>query len=141
MKKINVLLVSIGFLLFIIIIIITSLNINEKTLSETITVQPEKIDKIMISTQEKTGQYKSTSNPEQINKIIDYFDQFTYTRLPDDQTSFMPKRATIIYLYEGDKPDFIVSYEKEAMIDHKVYKINHGKIENSFLNSYYHSLN
>lgn len=138
MKKIILLLI---IFLLVMMISVSILHDNEKTLSETLTVQPEKVDKIMISSQEEIGQYKITTNPEQINRLIDYLNQVTYTRLSGDHTSYMPMKATIIYLYEQDKQDFIVPYETEAMINHNVYKINHGKIQNAFLIDYYQSLN
>lgn len=116
------------------------MHIDEKSLADTLSIEPEKVDKIMISDLESVGEYKSTTDPDKIHQFINYLNQLSYTRLPADQTAYMPRKATIIYLYDQDKQDFIVSYETEAMIDHKVYEINHGKIENSFLSDYYKSL-
>lgn len=128
-------------ILLLVFLYVLSLFMNDDILfEETLTINSDQIDKIMISDLRKTGQYKTTTDPEKIEQFLRYFGQVTYTRLSGDQTAFMPTRAAIIYLYEGEKFNYIVPYETEAMIAYKVYKINDGQIDNQFLVEYYKSL-
>lgn len=76
-----------------------------------------------------SGQRRSTKDPEQILSFLNYFDQFQYQRLMDDQTAFMPKRVFSISFYAGDEVEFIIPYGNEALVTHKVYSVKSGEIE------------
>ncbi|MBP1969915.1 hypothetical protein J2Z83_002023 [Virgibacillus natechei] len=111
-----------------------------KELNDALHVNPEEVTKITVGSSESKGQYKSTREEEKINILMNYLNQVDYQRLSGDQTSYMPTKASIIYFNENEKQSFMVPYETEAMIDHKVYKIKNGTIEDSFLIELYHSM-
>ncbi|UJL46691.1 hypothetical protein KFZ58_01660 [Virgibacillus sp. NKC19-16] len=126
--------------LFSIWLIVIAYSDYVKELEDTLHVNPEEVTKITIAISESTS-HKSTRDKEKIISLMDYLSQVGYQRLSGDQTSYMPMKASIIYLFENNKQSFIVPYETEAMIDHKVYKIRNGSIEDTFLEEFYHSIN
>ena len=63
-----------------------------------------------------------------------------YKRLSNDQTSYMPMLANIIYLTDGVNEDFIVPYGQEAMISYKVYQMKGGSIDQTYILDFYNSL-
>ncbi|GAA0301539.1 hypothetical protein GGQ92_001351 [Gracilibacillus halotolerans] len=130
------------FLLFasLIVLLITSviLQPNHKKLAETLTVKTDNITHLKITN--LAGEYRTTTDPQQIQYLIDYLNTMTYKRLVDDQTAFMPTRTIIIYLFEGEKVDFIIPYGQEAMINRKVYQIEDGYIESNFLADFHDAL-
>jgi len=144
MKKHTFMLVSIIlFLAFILLLIIVALQYSDyrtKHFSETLDIEEEEITKIVISSPEEVGEYKTTTNREDIRQLLDYFNQIKYKRLIGDQTSYMPMQASIIYIYKEDDVDFIVPYGPEAMISYKVYQIKNGEVAKTFMMEYYHSL-
>lgn len=87
-----------------------------------------------------TGNYRSTEDKEEIRFILNYLSQVKYKRLMNDQTAYMPKRASIIYFYDNEQSNFIVPYENEAMINYKVYKVKNGTIDQNVLLKIYESL-
>src|SRR5690625_281595 len=144
MKKHTFMLVSIIlFLAFILLLIIVALQYSDyrtKHFSETLDIEEEEITKIVISSPEEVGEYKTTTNREDIRQLLDYFNQIKYKRLIGDQTSYMPMQASIIYIYKEDDVYFIVPYGPEAMISYKVYQIKNGEVAKTFMMEYYHSL-
>src|SRR5690625_1485730 len=71
---------------------------RERDFSETLTIQFENITEVKMSDLE--GNYRSTTEPEIINKLIQHFNDFHYKRLVNDQTAYMPLKTRMIYLYE-----------------------------------------
>ncbi|WP_373894847.1 hypothetical protein ACUL41_16785 [Virgibacillus natechei] len=127
--------------LFSIVVFVIAYSNYTKELDDTLDVNPEAVTKITIAISENTDQYKSTKDQEKINRLMNYLNQLSYQRLSGDQTSYMPMQASIIYFFENEKQSFMVPYETEAMIDHKVYKIKNGNIEETLLEEFYHSIN
>ena len=109
----------------------------EKNFEETLELDKASITKL---TMEIGGVSKTTKDKSKINELFEHFNQVEYKRMRGDQTAYMPTKAYIIYLHEGDYSDFIVPYNDEAMISYKVYKIKKGEITYEFLNNYYESL-
>ncbi|PAV27749.1 hypothetical protein CIL05_20260 [Virgibacillus profundi] len=142
MRKVNIMITSIVLVLVLILAVLGFKNSDyrTKTLEETLDVNPENITKVMLSNPINKGRYKSTRNKDKIEIFINHFDQVNFRRLTGDQSTYMPMRASMIYLYEGDKVDFIVPYETEAMISHKVYEIKNGRVRNTFIIDFYNSI-
>lgn len=111
---------------------------SSKPLSDTLTIDFDSVTKIELSN--LTGDYRSTEDKEDIQFILNYLNQVQYKRLMNDQTAYMPKRASIIYVYEDDRSNFIVPYENEAMINYKVYKVKNGAIDQAVLLKIFESL-
>jgi len=99
--------------------------------SETITVKKDAITEIKVSN--LSGEYRSLTDEEQIDSVIVYFNQFNYKRLVNDQTSYMPTRTIMIYLRDDNNENFIIPYGKEVMINHKVYQVKGGELDEQFL--------
>src|SRR5699024_2530363 len=110
----------------------------EKNFEETLELDKDSITKL---TMEIGGVSKTTKDKSKINELYEHYNKMEYKRMMEDQTAYMTTKAYIIYLNEGDYSDFIVSYNDEAMISYKVYKIKKGEITYEFLNNYYQSLN
>lgn len=140
LRKIIPILIVIVIVIVIAVFGIKNSDYREKKLTETLEVNPGNITSVTLSSTGSKGQYRSTTDKDKIDSLIHYLNQVDYERLPDDQASYMPMKASIIYLYENDKVDFIVPYETGAMISHKVYQIKKGKIENTFLIEFYQLL-
>lgn len=145
MTKIENRLIKSLLIMYVLILVIVGIAFQKsdykvKNFPETLDIHFEDIEKIMISSPLHVGQYKETMKQRDIEQFTTYFDEFKYKRLLNDQTAYMPKKATIIYLYHGSDSDFIVSYENEVMVNHKVYQIIDGPIENNFLIRFYDSL-
>jgi hypothetical protein len=104
---------------------------SKKDFAEILTVQQGAITTIRIS--DLAGRERYTQDPAQMEMILDYFAQFRYQRLMNDQTAFMPSRTSTVYLDAGDDTVFIVPYGKEVIIDHRVYRVRGGMIEQQFL--------
>jgi len=111
---------------------------RERDFNETLTIQFENITEVKMSDLE--GNYRSTTEPEIINKLIQHFNVFHYKRLVNDQTAYMPLKTRMIYLYEGDKVNFIIPYGKEVMIDNMVYQVKGGEIDEAVMQELYGSL-
>lgn len=75
----------------------------------------------------------SIQNREQIEDVLRYFNQFQYKRLRNDQTSFMPDNTLMIHFDDGKHTAFIIPYEKEVMINNKVYKLQNGTLDENKL--------
>ncbi|OZU88743.1 hypothetical protein CIL03_10680 [Virgibacillus indicus] len=142
MRKTNYIIISIVLLLILFLAIIGFKNSDYriKNLEETLEVDPENVTRISLSHPINKGRYKSTEDEGKIEFFIEFLDGVNYRRLPGDQSAYMPMSASMIYLYEGDKVDFIVPYEQEAMISYKVYEIRNGMLENTFIIEFYNSL-
>ena len=118
--------------------IVSAHNGNNNSLKNTLSVNPENITEIKLTN--FTGDYRSTTDSEKINRMIDHLSQAQYKRMLNDQTAYMPDRTRIIYLFEGDKVDFIIPYGKEAMITRKVYQVKDGQIDPEFLSDFYQEI-
>lgn len=131
--------VSILFLLSLLFVYAASVGANndKQHLQDTLSTDLAHISKVEIS--DFGGNCRITSNRAKIKELTDYLNRVTYDRLLNDQTAYMPMNTRIIYLYEDDKTDFIIFYEKEAMINQKVYQVK-GEIAQAFLADFYHSL-
>lgn len=81
-----------------------------RKLSETLTIDFNSVTEIELSN--LTGNYRSTNDKEVIHLILDYLSQAQYKRLINDQITYMPKRASIIYIYNNDQSNFIIPYRK-----------------------------
>ncbi|WP_163971513.1 hypothetical protein [Oceanobacillus halotolerans] len=131
------------FIFLIVLFVLTPLAMQiptgTKNLADTFDINPKNITKLTLNIPYQNN-YKSTTDKKKINAFIHYFNQVTYDRLRGDVTAYMPTKASIIYVYGNDKSDFIVPYEKEVMISHKVYKVENGVIENDFIIKFYNSL-
>lgn len=143
MRRIAPILVAVVIMIVIIIAAVyanTNSDYKKKGFAETLEINPEDITSVTLDSIVSKGQYRSTNDKDKINSLIHYLNQVEYERLSDDQPSYMPMKASIIYLYENDKSDFIVPYETGAMISHKVYQIKNGKIKDNFLTKFYQTL-
>ena len=131
------------FLLTILIVTLLLLAVENsdyrtKTLAETVNIDLKEVTEISLSYPiSKDGVYRSTRDEEEIGYLTDYLASVHFERLIGDQSSYMPTQASMIYLYTEDESAFIVPYEKEAMIDYKVYRIKGGRIENEFLMEFF----
>lgn len=112
---------------------------SNKSLEDILTIDFSEVTKIELSN--LTGDYRSTEDKNEIYIILNYLNQFQYKRLLNDQTAYMPNRASIVYIYNNDESNFIVPYEHEAMINHKVYQIRDGIIEQAVLLDMFETLN
>lgn len=102
---------------------------REKSLASTLSINPDKITSMVVEGIKKDDA-KAIKNKQVIAKFIQYLDQFQYKRKSEDSIDLdPPQKSFIIYLYQNEKIDFIVPYEKEIMISKKVYKIKGGKID------------
>lgn len=141
---------KIAVLLVLLIALIISLLLlaNErsdyrvKSLEETVNIDLDTVTKVSLSYPTSTdGVYHTTTDLDEIQLLLHYLNGAKYQRLNGDQSSYIPMRASIIYLYTPEeKSSFMVPYGKEAMIDYKVYQIVDGKIEKTFLQEYFHSI-
>lgn len=104
-------------------------------------VDLDQITKVSLNSTFHNSSFRSTTNQKEIEFLVNHLVEAEYKRLLDDKSSYMPERAGMIYLYENDKADFIIPYETEAMINHKVYRLKHSTIDNNFLEEFYSSLN
>ncbi|GAB3057298.1 hypothetical protein [Virgibacillus ainsalahensis] len=135
-----------GLLLFVLIITLMVVlafensDYREKDLGETLDINTDEITKITLSTPIFNSQYKTTTDQDEIETFIKYFDQVEYQRLSGDQSTYMPMKASSIYIYGEEKSGFIIPYENEAMINYRVYRIKLGKLENQFLIDFYNSI-
>lgn len=75
----------------------------------------------------------SIQDREQIEDVLQYFDQFQYKRLRNDQTSFMPDNTLMIHFDDGEHTAFMIPYEKEVMMNNKVYKLQNGTLDENKL--------
>lgn len=98
-----------------------------KEFNEILTVQVDHITEISMT--DLSGEERRTRNPKQIEAFIDYFNQFQYKRLRNDQTAHMPNRTMTINFYDGDEIDFIIPYGQEVFVSHKVYRIKRSTID------------
>lgn len=140
-KKTIFFLFSLSLVMLISLCMIFLFYPDEQSFDDTLTVSLDRIDKVVMSDLEEPGIYKTTTDPREIRELTQYLDQVTYTQANGHDTGYMPTRAIIIYLFEQDEHNFIVPYEKEAIIAHNVYRVNQGTIDNQFLLEYYDSLN
>jgi|SRR5699024_1041675 len=106
-------------------------NYSKKDFDEVVNVEQDDISEIQI--RDLAGIEHKTDNPEQIKEIIDYFDQFQYQRLRNDQTSFMPMKTMMINMEDSHQSDFIIPYDQEVLISHKVYRVKNGTIDQDML--------
>jgi|SRR5690625_1998203 len=113
------------FLSILQIIVYAVLNYEE--LDEILNVNTDKVVEIEVS--DLSNQIHSTKDPEQIENILAYFNEFEYQRLLDDQTAYMPMNTMMINMYDGEQHDFIIPYGDEVLVSHKVYQIKNGPIE------------
>lgn len=100
---------------------------STKDFDDVLTVNQDDISEIQMS--DLSGRVHRTKDPKQMNDIIDFFNQFQYQRLRDDQTSYMPMKTMMITIHDEDQTVFIIPYGEEILINHKVYKIKNGSIE------------
>lgn len=70
----------------------------------------------------------SIEDGARIEEITEYFNQFQYKRLRNDQTSFMPDNTLMIHFDDGEHTAFIIPYKKEMMLDNKVYKLKDDEL-------------
>jgi hypothetical protein len=117
------------FLSILQIIVYAVLSYEE--FDEILTVNTDKVVEIEIS--DLFNQIHSTKDPEQIENILDYFNEFEYQRLLDDQTAYMPMNTMMINMYDGEQHDFIIPYGNEVLVSHKIYRIQNGPIEEDVL--------
>lgn len=111
---------------------------SEKDFDEILAVHQDNILEIKISG--FSGRVHHTKDPEQIRYILNYFNQFQYQRLRNDQTSYMPNKTLMISIYGEYQTDFIIPYGKEVLVSHKVYRIKNGTIEQDVLLEIFDSL-
>ncbi|MGM8365647.1 hypothetical protein ACLIBG_09205 [Virgibacillus sp. W0181] len=100
---------------------------SAKDFNEIMTVQLDNITEISMI--DLSGEQRCTKDPKHIKAFVNYFNQFQYKRLRNDQTAFMPKRTMTINFDTGDDIDFIIPYGNEVFISHKTYSIRNGTIE------------
>ena len=117
------------FLSILQIIVYAVLSYEE--FDEILTVNTDKVVEIEIS--DLFNQIHSTKDPEQIENILAYFNEFEYQRLLDDQTAYMPMNTMMINMYDGEQHDFIIPYGNEVLVSHKIYRIQNGPIEEDVL--------
>src|SRR5699024_10903646 len=75
----------------------------EKNFEETIEIDKASINQLKM---EIGGVSKTTKDKSKINELFEHFNQVEYKRMRGDQTAYMPTKAYIIYLHEGDYSDF-----------------------------------
>lgn len=112
--------------------------VSYKNLDEIMDVHPENVTRITLSNY--TGDYRTTTDPDKIEEFVRHLKRLQYKRLSNDQTSYMPMLANIIYLTDGVNEDFIVPYGQEAMISYKVYQMKGGSIDQTYILDFYNSL-
>lgn len=111
---------------------------SSKDLDEILTVNLDNVTEVSIT--DLDGAERHTTNPKQIDAIVDYFNQFEYQRLMNDQTAFMPERTMTINYYVGKEMNFMIPYGKEAFIDHRVYSVKGGTIDQATLLEMFQSM-
>ncbi|MGY0692018.1 hypothetical protein ACW2QC_04395 [Virgibacillus sp. FSP13] len=131
--------ITIALFLTVATLLISTHDFGGTGFADTLQVNPAKITKIALIVPSESG-YHHTTDKTKIKTLINYLDQVHYKRMQDAESSSMPMSASIIYLYEGDKVDFIVPYQKGVMISQKVFKVKNGVIENTFIKQFYNSL-
>ncbi|MEN1967499.1 hypothetical protein WMZ97_05405 [Lentibacillus sp. N15] len=137
MKKIIVIAVAVVCFITSSGIILYATSSND--FATTLEIDPTHITKIRVKVPHGNT-YKSTTDKDKINLLIQYFSEHSYSRVMNDEPGYMPMRASTIYLYEEDKMDFIIPYGSEVMINQKVYHVRHGKLENTIINEFYDAL-
>lgn len=105
--------------------------LSTESFDEVLAVDRDNVAEIQII--DFSDQVHHIKDPEQIRNILDYFNQFEYQRLSNDQTSYMPNNTMMISVYDEYQTDFIIPYGKEVLISHKVYRIKNGSIEQDVL--------
>ncbi|WP_106496510.1 hypothetical protein [Lentibacillus sp. Marseille-P4043] len=131
--------IIIALFLTVATLLISTHDFSGKNIVDTLQVNPTKITKIVLKVPSESD-YHHTTDKTKIETLINYLDQVHYKRMQDAESSSMPMKASIIYLYEEDKVDFIVPYQKGVMISQKVFKVENGIIENTFIKQFYDSL-
>ncbi|MBP1949844.1 hypothetical protein [Virgibacillus litoralis] len=131
---------------FIIIIVMTLLTTfamqfegSTQHLFETLKVNPKSITKISLSPPSDSS-YNSTTEEDKIQEFIHFIDRFNYKKIRGNEPAYLPMTASMIYLYEDGKVDFIVSFEDKVMINQEVFEVKNGEIKHSFVTDYYKSL-
>lgn len=104
---------------------------STKGLDEVLTVPLDNITEISMTNLSR--RQRNTTDPEQIQAFVSFLNQFQYKRLRNDETSYMPNRTMTINFYSDDEMDFIIPYEQEVFITHKVYIVKNGPIRESEL--------
>lgn len=113
---------------------------SDVAFSRTLTINPDKITKIVMEDPYE-GTSRTTTDSDQIAAFIRHLDASRYKHLQGDQSAYMPMRAKIIYLYEGERSDFIIPYEREVMISRKVYYVKDpGALNETFADTFYESM-
>src|SRR5690625_1118607 len=85
--------------------------LNYEEFNEILAVDADQVVEIEIS--DLSSQIHSAKDPEQIKNILDYFNEFEYQRLLNDQTAYMPMNTMMINVYDGEQHDFIIPYGDE----------------------------
>ncbi|MFB4168492.1 hypothetical protein [Virgibacillus sp. JSM 102003] len=131
---------------FIIIIVLTALTAfamqfdgSTQRLSETLNVNPDAVTKISLSPPTESN-YNSTTDDDKIDEFIHYIEQLNYNKIRGNEPSYLPMTASMIYLYENNQVDFIVSFEDKVMISQQVFEVKNGEISHTFITDYYKSL-
>src|SRR5699024_12806733 len=94
---------------------------SKKEFSEIVSVQPDNISEIQLT--DLSNHTHQITDPKQMKQLINYFNEFEYQRLRNDQTGYMPMRTMMIYMDDVKKTDFIIPYGKEVRSIHKQYRI------------------
>src|SRR5699024_3717148 len=112
------LLVAVLFSIILITVVVIAFyqsDYRTNPLDDIVNVDPANVTKVSLNSPFLNTRFRSTTDPEKINTLVHYLEQAGYKRLKNDQSSYMPTRARMIYLYGDEKVDFIIPYEKEVM--------------------------
>lgn len=100
---------------------------STKDLNDILNVDLNNITEISMT--DLSANQRNTTDPEQIKAFVDYLNQFKYKRLRNDQTNFMPDRTMTINFYTNSGMDFFIPYGNEVLLTHKIYRVQHGPID------------
>lgn len=137
MRKTNFLIIGLSVTILI-FLTVYGMKHTYNNLSDLIEIDIEQITEISIS--DKHGHHRVTSDQKKIDELLAYLDTFHFKRIRGDQTTYMPMKAPIIYLYTDDTGEFIVPYADEAMVSYKVYKLKPSGMSHVYLQDIYNSI-
>lgn len=103
-----------------------------------LTAKPDQITKLELSLPSQ-GNYKSTTNKAKIRELMDYLNGMDYEKIRGEP-SYLPMKASMLYLHENDQVNFIVLFEDKVLINDIFYRVKYGKIANSYITEFYHSI-
>lgn len=106
--------------------------------TDTLAVDPGNITKLKLSMPDDSN-YTTTTDSEKIEEFMQYFKSKDYKRIRGDEPAELPMSASMIYLYENEKTDFLVVFGDKVLISYKYYEIKGDMIDMAFLREFQQS--